>query len=137
MNKDKSWYLSWRPESLEFNRDETVLAVGLKCNASSCALRDVTLWLGQPDRVSGNATAGHLVYFTGGDKSAAAFFTVTDGRVTRFGTISRTTENALRKDKTTGIDTPFNILDEMEEFDGSEMQIGTEPGASGYSSKPR
>jgi hypothetical protein len=80
---------------------------------------DVLAWLGPPDKASGDATGGHLVYFYSGPDTVepsdetAYMFDVVDARVVAFGTISRYRDNAIREDG----HTCFNILDDMGPFD--------------------
>jgi len=126
MIKDRKWYLSWQLGALEFNHDDTIVAVGLRCSESEVRLNDILSWLGAPDRVSGNKKAGHLVYFFDQQSETAAIFDVVDERMIKFGTISRSANNTKMMDHATGEEKTFNILDTMEEFTGSELKKSTE-----------
>ena len=132
MIKDRKWYLSWQLGAPEFSHDETIVAVGLRCAKSEVRLSDIISWLGAPDKVSGNKNAGHLVYFFDQQSESVAIFDVVDERIIRFGTITRSTNNAKMMDHTTGRERFFNILDTMEEFTGSELKKSTEQGPSPY-----
>ena len=128
MKKDKQWYLAWTPGRVGYDRDDSIIAVGLKCKEEKPRLSDALSWLGAPDRVSGNAESGHLAYFFHAQTKTAALFTVTHGRLDTFGTITRSASNSTRTDSLTGKESTFNILNEMDPFTGSEMEESTEPG---------
>ncbi|MDX9980656.1 MAG: hypothetical protein RBU25_11585, partial [Lentisphaeria bacterium] len=121
MTKNREWYLSWKPGSVGCDRDDILLAVGVRCARSAIPLQDVLSWLGVPDRVTGDRAAGHLAYFFDQDRKSAAYFDVAADQVNRFGTIMRHTPNARRPDNATGRDIDFNIQDEKGVFVGSEM----------------
>jgi hypothetical protein len=129
MTKNRQWYLSWQPGATGYDHDDIILAVGVQCARSAIPLQDVLYWLGAPDRVTGNPSAGHLAYFFDGDVVSAAFYDVVAGHVNGFGTITRNAHNTQRKDEATGKEASFNILDEMESFTGSGMEAETERGA--------
>jgi hypothetical protein len=122
MHKDKQWYLAWQPGAHGYGHDETIVAAGLRCGVSAVSLHDVISWLGVPVKVCGNAKAGHLVYFFDSQDGTAGQFTVEEGRVTGFGTITRKSANTVITDKATGQETPINILDTMVDYAGSEFE---------------
>ena len=132
MKKDKEWYLAWQPGNPAYTRDDVILAVGLKCDRTRLYLRDIISWLGPPDKVDGNTQAGDLAYYFENQQDTFASFTVIDNQVKNFGTVTRKRDNAIRKDPATGTDTPFNILDVMDAYAGSEMKNGIEQGGPGY-----
>jgi hypothetical protein len=79
--------------------------------------------------VIGDPKKGHVVYFFAGQPRSAALFDVVDGKLVGFGTVIRSGDNAKRINDVTGKEVHFNVLDEMEPFDGSEMEKETEPDA--------
>jgi len=122
MNDERKRLMAWQPGAAGFNRDDTILAVGLQCRTKRFPVSDVLDCLGVPDRAAGSSSAGHLVYFYSGDADIAPMFDVTDGRVVEFGTIARFQENAQRVDPETGEKISFNLLDEMKPFNESAFK---------------
>jgi len=136
MIRDKTWYLNWSPGCPEYDRDDTVLAVGLRCCSAKCRLSQVIGWLGDPDLVCGTSTGGHLVYFFQRHAETAAKFDVVDSVVCAFGTITRKAPNAHRTDPATKAVTFFNVLDTMVQFRDSEMMKTAEPTGGGSGVPP-
>ena len=104
----------------------------MKCDRTTLYLRDIISWLGPPDKVDGNTQAGDLAYYFENQQDTFASFAVIDNQVKNFGTVTRQRDNAIRKDPATGANTPFNILDVMDAYAGSEMKKGIEQGGPGY-----
>lgn len=121
MKKDKEWYLAWQPGDSGYARDDVILAVGMKSCAASLSLRDAISWLGAPDKAWGNAKSGTLAYYFENQQETFASFDVVDGEIRNFGTMARRRDNARRTDAATGAETPFNVLDLMDNYAGSEM----------------
>jgi hypothetical protein len=119
MNEYRDKLMGWQPGMRGFSRDDMILAIGLQCEKKPFSVVDVLAWLGPPDKASGDATGGHLVYFHAGphkvepSDETAYMFDVVNGRVVAFGTIARYRDNAIREDG----HTHFNILDDMGPFD--------------------
>lgn len=123
MKKDKEWYLAWQPGNAAYARDDIIVAVGLKTSHEILYLRDIISWLGVPDKANGNAEAGSIVYYFKSQQETAAHFDIVEKQVMNFGTITRNRDNAATSDGK-----PFNLLDVMEEYNGSEMKRNIEPG---------
>ncbi|HBA83292.1 MAG TPA: hypothetical protein DCZ95_04275 [Verrucomicrobia bacterium] len=119
MKKDKEWYLAWQPGNAAYARDDIIVAVGLRSSQDALCLRDIISWLGVPDKVNGNAETGSIVYYFTSQEETAAHFDVVEKQVKNFGVIARHRDNALTPDGK-----PFNLLDAMEEYNGSEMKKG-------------
>ena len=118
MDNYRDKLMNWKPDMPGFTSDDKILAVGLQCRSKRFPLADVIAWLGAPDKASGNAASGQLLYFYPGpnqvatDDEVAYMFDVLDGKVVDFGSIARYRNNAIRPDGKTH----FNILDTMVEF---------------------
>lgn len=117
MKKDKEWYLAWQPGDAAYTRDDIIMAVGLKSCHETIFLRDAISWMGDPDKANGNTEAGRIAYCFRSQQETVALFDIVDKQVKYFGTITRHQDNAL-----TPGGKPFNLLDVMEAYNGSEMR---------------
>ena len=108
--------MAWQPGAPGFSRDDIIVAVGLQCRTKQFPVSDVLQWLGPPEKCSGNASAGNLVYFYSYEFWGAPMFDVIDGKVTHFGVVNIQEPNAKRVNPDTGTEVFFNVLDEMEPF---------------------
>jgi hypothetical protein len=122
MKHDKEWYLAWTPGNSEYTRDDAIISVGMKCTATPYPLAAIINWLGNPDKVSGKPQCGDLVYYYDSQQETAALFKVINGKVEQFSDITRYKDNAMRETELGGAPKFFNILDEMRDYAGSEME---------------
>jgi hypothetical protein len=121
--KTNEWYLSWKPGAEGYRHDDILLAIGLQSRDRSISFKDAISWLGPPDKVSGNPEQGEVVFFFTEQSVTAGHFTVANGQLSNFGTITRTTDNAKRIDQETGEEEFFNVLDHMDDFDKWQHEL--------------
>ena len=121
MQMTREELLAWEPETPGYDRDDLILAAGMRSAKVPISFTEVLEWLGPPDKVTGTQERGHAVYFFEEQDQTAAFFDFADAQLQDFGTVTRHTPNSWDKDKETGEKIHVNMLDRMHNFAGSKM----------------
>ncbi len=117
MTEEHDRLMAWQPGMPGYSHDDMILAVGLQSRKKQFPVTDVLEWIGPPHKSAGNAIAGCLAYpWSDADADTCPVFTVANGKVIKFGTVSRFWNNSWRTEHKEGEKAQFNMLDEMDPF---------------------